>query len=377
MTKIMMKELNKLIVKDIFNCLSEEDAERLRVLRVEWHIDDEAYERLKAMITSRDVHERIEHARREPNRWIRMARYAAVLILPLCVAIYLLLHEESNPQSQLMARSQVEDKLPIPIRKQPTLVLDDGSVLQLHRANEERKVTSNAITNGNELIYSKKDKTAEGEEVAYNTVVTPKGGEYHVVLADGTKIWFNEETRLKFPVDFVGEVREVFLDRGEIYLNVAKDEEHPFIVHTGNGDVRVLGTEFNVKCLSADRMFTTLVKGSVQVKRADAEVLLHPNQQAEVGNVVNVITVTDVDVEEIICWKDNMFFFKDVELETILEKLAEWYGFTVFYENAEAKQEKFFVRVDKYEEVDKILEVISEVGNVKFKIKGKVVTVYE
>lgn len=72
-----------------------------------------------------------------------------------------------------------------------------------------------------------------------------------------------------------------------------------------------------------------------------------------------------------------MFFFKDVELETILEKLAEWYGFTVFYENAEAKQEKFFVRVDKYEEVDKILEVISEVGNVKFKIKGKVVTVYE
>ena len=179
-------------------------------MRIEWHIDDKAYERLKAMITSRDVHERIEHARREPNRWIRMVRYAAVLILPLCVAIYLLLHEESNPQSQLMARSQVEDKLPIPIRKQPTLVLDDGSVLQLHRANEEREVTSNAITNGNELIYSKKDKTAEGEEVAYNTVVTPQGGEYHVVLADGTKIWFNEETRLKFPVDFVGEVREVF-----------------------------------------------------------------------------------------------------------------------------------------------------------------------
>ena len=118
-------------------------------------------------------------------------------------------------------------------------------------------------------------------------------------------------------------------------------------------------------------------QGKRASEKAEAEVLLHPNQQAEVGNVVNVITVTDVDVEEIICWKDNMFFFKDVELETILEKLAEWYGFTVFYENAEAKHEKFFVRVDKYEEVDKILEVISEVGNVKFKIKGKVVTVYE
>ena len=283
MTKMMMKELNKLIVKDIFNCLSEEDAARLRVLRVELHIDDEAYGRLKALITSRDVHERIEHARREPNRWIRIARYAAVLILPLCAAIYLLLHEENNPQSQLMARNQVEEKLPIPIRKQPTLMLDDGSVLQLHRANEEREVTSNAITNGNELIYSKKDKTAEGEEVVYNTVMTPKGGEYHVVLADGTKIWFNEETRLKFPVDFVGEVREVFLDRGEIYLNVAKDEEHPFIVHTENGDVRVLGTEFNVKCLSADRMFTTLVKGSVQVKKRKQKFCCTPTSKRKWG----------------------------------------------------------------------------------------------
>ncbi len=373
----MMKELNKLIVKDIFNCLSEEESERLRALRVELHIEDEAYGRLKAMITSRDVHERIEHVRREPNRWIRMVRYAAVLILPLCVAIYLLLNEKEDQQAQLVAQNQVEEKLSVPVRKQPTLVLDDGSVLQLHRVSEEREVTSNAKTNGNELIYLKKDKTTECEKVTYNTVVVPKGGEYHVVLADGTKIWFNEETQLKFPVDFVGDVREVFLDRGEIYLNVAKDEKHPFIVHTENGDVRVLGTEFNVKCLSADRMFATLVKGSVQVKKADAEVLLKPNQQAEVGNVVNVITVTDVDVEEIICWKDNMFFFRDVELETILEKLAEWYGFTVFYENAEVKHEKFFVRVDIYEEVNKILDVISEVGNVKFKVKGKVVTVYE
>ena len=83
-------------------------------------------------------------------------------------------------------------------------------------------------------------------------------------------------------------------------------------------------------------MATTLVKGSVQVKRKDAEVVLKPNQHAVVGNVMNVITVTEVDVEEIICWKDNMFFFRDVELEKILDQLAEWYGFTVFYENADA-----------------------------------------
>ena len=120
-----------------------------------------------------------------------------------------------------------------------------------------------------------------------------------------------------------------------------------------------------------------MVKGRVQVKRKDAEVVLKPNQHAVVGNVMNVITVTEVDVEEIICWKDNMFFFRDVELEKILDQLAEWYGFTVFYENADVKQEKFFVRVDKYAEVGKILDVISDVGNAKFKISGKVVTVYK
>ena len=372
-----MKELNKLITKDIFECLSEEDMTRLQELRTQLHIDDEAYGQMKKMITSREVHERIGRERKKPSRIIKIMRYAAILVLPVAVAAYVLLNQENVAKPQIVSRNQVEERVAIPVRKQPMLVLEDGSVLQLQRGKGEKEITSNAVSNGNELVYSKKDSLEKSNEVEYNTVVVPKGGEYHVVLADGTKVWFNEETSLKFPVSFIGDTREVFLGKGEIYLEVAKDKEHPFIVHTINGDIRVLGTEFNVKCLPDEKMETTLVKGSVQVMTENAEVVLEPNQQAEVGNVVNVITVTDVDVEEIICWKDNMFFFRDVELEKILDKLAEWYGFTVFYENADVKQEKFFVRVDKYAEVNKILNVISEVGNVKFKINGKVVTVYK
>lgn len=374
----MMKELNKLITKDIFDCLSEDEAGRLEVLRTELHIDDEAYVRMKGMITGKALHERVVAVRKKPNRVMKMARYAAMLILPLAAVAYVLLNTSKPVEPVTMARNQIEERLSAPARKQPVLVLNDGSVLQLAREEGKREVAPNATSDGNELVYSKKDSPENRVVVEYHTVMVLKGGEYHVVLADGTKVWFNEETELKYPVAFVGEKREVYLKSGEVYFEVARDEKCPFIVHTGNGDIRVLGTQFNVKYLTDQKVATTLVKGSVQVKKGDAEVILQPNQQAVVGEVVSKIPVMDVeDVEEIVCWKDNMFFFRDVELEQIMDKLAEWYGFTVFYETPETKSEKFFVRIDKYAEVNGILEVMSEVSNVKFKISGKTVSVYK
>ena len=376
-TENMMKELNKLITKDIFDCLSEDEAVRQEELRAELHIDDEAYGRMKKTITGKVLHERIVAARKKPNRVMKMVRYAAILILPLAVVAYVLLSTSKPTEPITVVRNQIEEKLSAPVRKQPVLVLNDGSVLQLAREEGKREVTSNATSDGNELVYSKNDSPENRVTVEYHTVMVPKGGEYHVVLADGTKVWFNEETELKYPVVFVGEKREVYLKSGEVYLEVARDEKCPFIVHTGNGDIRVLGTQFNVKYLTDQKVATTLVKGGVQVKKGNVEVILQPNQQAVVGEVVSKIPVMDVeDVEEIICWKDNMFLFRDVELEQIMDKLAEWYGFTVFYETPETKSEKFFVRIDKYAEVNGILEVMSEVSNVKFKISGKTVSVY-
>lgn len=195
----MMKELHKLITKDIFDCLSEEDAGRLRELRDELHIDDEAYRQMKKMITSREVHERIMEVRKKPSRMIKIMRYAAILILPVAIAAYILLNQENATKPEVVAQNQIEEKLPAPVRQQALLVLEDGSVLQLQRVEGKKEVTSNAITNGNELVYSKKDSSANNVVVEYNTVMVPQGGEYHVMLADGTKVWFNEETQLRFP----------------------------------------------------------------------------------------------------------------------------------------------------------------------------------
>ncbi len=123
-----MKELHKLITKDIFDCLSEEDAGRLRELRAELHIDDEAYRQMKKMITSREVHERIMEVRKKPSRMIKMMRYAAILILPVAIAVYIFISQGNVIKPEIVVQNQVEEKLPVPVRKQAMLVLEDGSV---------------------------------------------------------------------------------------------------------------------------------------------------------------------------------------------------------------------------------------------------------
>lgn len=375
--KEMMKELHKLITKDIFNCLSEEESERLDVLREKLKISDEAYERMKGTITGGALHEEILEVRKKSKRILIALRYAAVLVLPLLVAAYILLSKEDKKILVVANQERVEEKLNVPVRKQPELILGDGAVVKLSREEDRQEVTPHAINTGKELVYVKNAVKEQVKQVEYNTIKVPKNGEYHVTLADGTRVWFSEETELKFPVEFSGDNREVFLIKGEAYFQVERDEMYPFIVHTINGDVRVLGTEFNVKSLPNHSVVTTLVKGKVQINRGTSKVILKPNQQAVVGDLADAISILNVDVEDVICWKDNLFFFRDVELETIMNKLAGWYGFTVFYENPETKYEKYFVRIDKYAEVDKILEVLAEISNVKFKMNGKTVSVYK
>lgn len=372
-----MKELKKLITKDIFDCLSGEDARELEEIRARLNITDEQYRQMKVRIMSRELHEQVQNTRKRPRRIAMVLRYAAILILPLAIGVYFWLNKEEQSPATVVAQAQTERILPVPERKQPRLILEDGSVVSLGREVKNEQISLHAVNRGNELAYEKKEVAREEEIIRYNTVEVPKGGEYHVSLADGTKVWFNEETKLRFPVTFAGVTRDIYLESGEIYLDVERDEAHPFIVHTVNGDVRVLGTEFNVKSNPDHSVVTTLVEGRVQVNREKAEVILHPNQQAVAGTISSPISVENVDVEEFVSWKNNIFYFKDEELETILDKLADWYGFVVFYESPEAKSEKYFVRIDKYAEVDKILEVISDVSNIKFKINGKTVSVYK
>ena len=379
-----MKNLKKLIAKDIFDCLTEEERGRLEEELHRLGIDEEMYEGLKRQVASRELTGMIGgvRLRRRVTRPVWWGVAAAVVVL--LVAVYWLLPGSRDKMKHTNREMVAEVQLPAPERKEPTLILGDGQEVSLTRSEGENMVAENVVNDGSGLVYAGRGDAGKMEmagkpedgvqEVEFHTVVTPKGGEYNVKLEDGTRMWFNECTRVRFPVAFAGERREVFVEAGEVYLEVAHEAERPFVVHTVRGDVRVLGTSFNVRTLMDSRVQTTLVKGSVEVTGSKTSVVLRPNQQAEVGEV---ISVQDVDVEEVVCWKDNRFYFKDVELERIMDRLAEWYGFTVFYENPGVKEEKFFVSVDKYADGEKILKVLEEVSDVRFRVDGKVVRVHK
>lgn len=373
-----MRKLYKLIAKDVFDCLSAEERIQLEELCRKKGIGADAYQAMKAEIVSQGLHEEILKVRsgKKTVRMIGVWRYAAVLVLPLAIAAYLLLGRQEKGVMEEAGVISVESKIPVMERKEPKVILASGEEVYLDRKELQGQEVPNAINRGNELVYEKGRQTEKTDPVIeYNVLVVPKGGEFQIVLADGTKVWLNEETELKFPVNFTGKLREIYLERGEVYLEVAKDKEHPFVMHTIGGDVRVLGTRFNVKSLGGDKMETTLVEGSVQVHSGAAETVLKPNQQAVFGKEEKEISVNEVDIEEVICWKDNIFLFKDVPLENVMERLSDWYGFQVEYRDIPVKNEKFYISIDKYGEVDKILELMSEVSGIRFEIHDRTVRV--
>lgn len=147
-----------------------------------------------------------------------MARYAAILILPLAVALYFWLSQESRPKTIVTAQVQQESILPAPVRKQPRLILDDGKVVNLGREVKDEQISLHAINRGNELAYVKNEIADTAEVIKYNTVEVPKGGEYHVSLADGTKVWFNEETRLRISGYFCPERLGIFILKAEKFI---------------------------------------------------------------------------------------------------------------------------------------------------------------
>ena len=203
------------------------------------------------------------------------------------------------------------------------------------------------------------------KELEYNTLIVPRGGEFSLELADGTRVWLNAESRLRYPVAFTGKERKVEME-GEVYFEVAKNKEKPFIVTVNGVDIRVLGTSFNVSAYQED-VVTTLVEGKVQLKKGNEQVILSPNQQAIWSD--DEFRVKQVDARNFVLWKEGVFYFEDVDLETILDDMARWYNVNVFYMNPALKEMKFSVEIRRYGDINEILRRIEQTKRVKFEIK--------
>ena len=220
------------------------------------------------------------------------------------------------------------------------------------------------------------DSNHQKQTVCQNNVIwVPQGGEYHLILSDGTKVWLNAETKLKFPARFSGDKRIVELS-GEAYLEVTSNASKPFIIRTDGIDVKVLGTSFGVRSYQEETsIFTTLVSGSVEVQGTHGKVRLTPSHQAVYDKNSKDIAIKQVNTELYTGWKNGKMLYDNCPLEEILRDLKRWYSFEVFYTNSQSKQIPFTLNIRKYEKIDGVLELMQKTGRVHFDIKGDTIIV--
>lgn len=227
------------------------------------------------------------------------------------------------------------------------------------------------LNDGKVEIENTSSDTVVEEE--YHTMEVPRGAEYNLTLSDGTKVWLNADTRLKFPAHFNSEKRYVELT-GEAYFQVSRDETRPFIVHSGDIDVRVLGTEFCIRNYTDKPTLATLVNGSVEVTDySGRQMVLTPGQQTVTTN--GYTTVRNVETIYYTSWKDGYFIFENTPLEEIMEELSLWYDCQYFFQNTAAAELRITARLKKYDEIDVLLGILSKTNEIQIEKKGNAIMI--
>ena len=301
------------------------------------------------------------HARR---LYRRMVQYAAVVLVAATAGIFLLRQEGTPTGTPLVST------LPHPDNHRPVLTLHNGQSIVL--SNEPQQVIAGtpAIdirqTDSARLEYTPVSDTMDSE-IHYNTLSVPKGCEFSLVLADGTRIWVNAGSTLRYPERFAPGKREVFLS-GEAYFEVARDTANPFFVKTDRMQLQVLGTSFDISAYPDDpAITTTLLTGSVSQKfESGRQTLLRPSQQSVYTVATGTARLQAADIDAVLAWKNGKFIARDERLEDILRRLGRWYDFQVVYTHPRLKDMRFHIHCERYEKVMDILERVQETYGIRF-----------
>ncbi|HCO83330.1 MAG TPA: anti-sigma factor [Arenibacter sp.] len=303
-------------------------------------------------------------------------QYAAVILIFLGIGYFLKNGIVDNAPSTIVP----EAKAPVEIvniiqagTDKATLTLEDGSSIDLEKGKIIK--TKNIKSNGEELIYDSSNKSTK--EIAYNYLTIPRGGQFHIKLADGTLVWLNSESQLKYPVAFAeGKTRIVELVYGEAYFEVSPSTEQQgatFRVLHPSQEIEVLGTEFNVKAYKDEtNIYTTLVEGKVSISTATAKQILKPNQQSNLDLKNNQVSVHHADVNQEISWRRGLFSFKGKSLEEIAMVLSRWYDVDIEFSRPALRKVRFNGVLRKEEAIEEILNTIITTNSIKaYEINNK------
>lgn len=308
---------------------------------------------------------------RKTNSVNKYLKYAAVLVILISSTYFLTIEDESSITPTVVNTNT--DEIQIGTDK-AILTLEDGSEVALEKGKTVN--INNVKSDGEKLVYQLNNRE---EEIKYNYLTVPRGGQFFVQLSDGTNVWLNSDSKLKYPIAFKEhESRKVELLYGEAYFDVSSSKNHHnanFVVTTQNQDIEVLGTQFNVKAYKQDDFIaTTLVEGEVIVgSNNDNKRTLEPNQQSRFNKVTNHIDVVPVDVYYEISWKNGLFSFKNKPLKDIMMVISRWYDVDIVYKNEKALDVTFNGVFNKKQNIEEILSIIENTKEATFKTQGKVV----
>jgi ferric-dicitrate binding protein FerR (iron transport regulator) len=310
-------------------------------------------------------------------RWVAAA--SAVLILGvtgLFITRMLTTDQEDFPRR--VAQSNIH-----PGGNKAILTLASGKKISLTDAGNGQIANQNGIkvtkaANG-QLVYTITGRenlpgaSSSNDLDAFNTIETPKGGQYQVVLPDGSKVWLNAYTSLKFPVSFNNQKERRVELSGEAYFEVAHNKDLPFRVVTARQTVEVLGTHFDVNAYSDDAVTkTTLLQGLVRITAASRSAILNPGQQAK---LTGTLDVSEVNTAEAIAWKNGYFNFDDEKLENIMRSVSRWYNVDVVFEDQSLKKETFGAVTTRFANITTLLKMMEQTGDARFNIQGTTITV--
>ena len=310
---------------------------------------------------------------RKNRRMKTIIRYAAILTLPIVAASIFLL--QKNDRQAIVSISEVikpgEHKAVLITGGGDRITLSDSTLSPIQ---EQNGMIVNVMNN--KVFYTlPEDSLCTQESPIFNTLQIPRGGEYFLTLADGTEVWLNAETEIRYPVQFTGNKRVVYLD-GEAYFTVAPDKKNPFTVVSTHASVSVLGTQFNFRAYPDEQdVQTTLVSGSVimQSEKYKQQVKLVPGEQGVLEKRSANLTKLEVNTYLYTAWKDGRFAFRDARLEDLFNILARWYDLSVFYQSPEAKDIRFTGDLNKTDDFKSILKIIEQNERVTFTVNQRTV----
>jgi ferric-dicitrate binding protein FerR (iron transport regulator) len=355
--------------KAVYERLQDEDVLVNELKELEKLDKEKAFQRIEKIIA--------ESKPKSIKLFPKYLKYAAA-IAAIAVGSYFIIHKNIEPAKQDVAQVVINPGI-----QKAILVTDNGNEIQLDSSGIKQIVKddmANVVQSGSTLSYIQVDSPSTKQvTVAYNTLITPRGGEYKLIMSDGTEVLLNSGSKLRYPMVFNGNSREVELE-GEAFFKVAKMQEKNFVVKTDKVNVTVYGTVFDVFAYdNDDKVRTTLVEGSVGVSingnTTNKGVKIKPGQQFSYDKSNGNNQTQEVDVERYVAWTKGMFVFEDESIESILRDLSRWYDFDYEFKDESLKNQRFTINLGRYSNASRILEMISASSNLKFQLQEKKIIV--